>query len=219
MSKKVEKEQAMALRKRGFSFKEIAKYTNVSVSTVSLWLRDETWSKQITEQNQKRAARENGKRISLLNKARNNQNERLYSAALRSAITEFKHYQTNPLFIAGITSYVALGDRTNAKLIRLSTANSEIQRVFIRFAQEFLGVPRETIRFWLLLYPWHNDTECRAYWAAKLKIKEGQFHKSQAIQGKSTKHALHKGIGNTIIGSTVLKMKLTKWIELTLKKL
>ncbi len=219
MSKKVEKEQAMALRKRGFSFKEIAKYTNVSVSTVSLWLKDEVWSKQITDQNQKRAARENGKRISLLNKARGNQYKKLYAEAERSAVTEYKHYRTNPLFIAGLMLYVGEGDNRDERLIRLANTRIEIHRIFIAFLMEFLGVPREKIRFWLLLYPELNPERVSAVWSKKLNIPLAQFHKYQVIQGKSTKRVLQYGVGNTIIGSAVLKRKLTKWIELALKEL
>ena len=50
--KKAEKEQALNLRKRGFTLREIAKYTNVSVSTISLWLKGEAWSQKITDDNQ-----------------------------------------------------------------------------------------------------------------------------------------------------------------------
>ncbi len=219
MSKKAEKDQATALRKRGFSYKEIAKYVGVSISTVSLWLKDESWSKEVSVRNQKRAAHDNSKRISLLNKARANQNERLYDESERTAVTEYKHYQSNPLFMAGISIYMSLGDRGNASIIRLSSAKTEVQRIFIRFAREYLGVPRETIRFWLLLYPDQSNQGCCTFWSTKIKIPMAKFHKSQVIQGRSTKRTLHKGIGNTIIGSTVLKKKLMKWIELTEKKL
>ena len=61
--KKAEKEQALNLRKRGFTLREIAKYVNVSVSTISLWLKDQQWSHKVTEDNQRRASKENSKRF------------------------------------------------------------------------------------------------------------------------------------------------------------
>jgi transcriptional regulator with XRE-family HTH domain len=219
MSKKAEKEQATSLRKRGFSYKEIAKYTGVSVSTVSLWLKDESWSRDITAQNQKRAARDNSKRISLLNKARSNQFKKLYTEAERSAVIEYKHYKQNPLFIAGLMLYVGEGDNRDPRLIRLANTKVDIHRIFIAFLIEFLGVPREKIRFWVLLYPDLDPEKCSRAWSKALKLPLSQFHKYQVIEGKSSKRRLQYGVGNTIIGSAVLKKKLMKWVELCLKEL
>ncbi len=212
-------EQAVQLRKRGFTYEEIAKTVDVSKSTIYNWLSRETWSVSIKENNVKRAARENSKRISLLNKARANQNKKQYAESERSAITEFKHYKHNPLFVAGLMLYMSGGDAVHPSILRISGANVETHRIFIDFATEYLGVPCEKIRFWLLLYPVHNSLTCSRYWSKKLKIPLSQFHKYQVIQGKSTKHTLQNGVGNTIIGSTVHKKKLIKWIELILKEL
>lgn len=92
-------------------------------------------------------------------------------------------------------------------------------QLFATFAEEYLGIPREKIKFWLLLYPDHDPHACSKHWSKVLKLPIGQFYKYQVIQGKSTKRTLHFGVGNTIIGSTVLKVKLNKWIELALKEL
>lgn len=211
--------QAKELRKRGFTYTEIAKIIDVSKSTVSYWFSNEQWSKNVTESNQKRAAKENSKRISLLNKARGNQFKKLYAEAERSAVTEFKHYKNNPLFIAGLMLYVSEGDNTHPHLTRIANAKPDIHRIFIKFAYEYLGVTREKLRFWILLYPDLNPQKCSQHWSKKLKIPVLQFHKYQVIEGRSTKRTLHFGVGNTIIGGTVLKRKLMKWIELALKEL
>lgn len=212
-------EQAVQLRKRGFTYEEIARVVDVSKSTVSNWLSGEKWSIDVRERNAKRAARDNSKRISLLNKARGNQFKKLYAEAARSATTEFKHYKSDPLFIAGLMLYVGEGDNTHKRLIRIANTREHIHRIFIRFATEYLGVPREMIRFWVLLYPDLKPTTCIRHWSKELKLPLSQFHKYQVTQGKSAKRTLHFGVGNTIIGSTVLKVKLTKWIELALREL
>jgi predicted transcriptional regulator len=211
--------EAMTLRRRGFTYDEIASIVKVSKSTVFNWLSRETWSQSIKTQNAKRAARENRKRISLLNKARGNQYRKLYAEAERSATTEYKHYKNNPLFIAGLMLYVSEGDNQHKRLIRIANARSEIHRIFLDFATEFLGVSREKVRFWILLYPDLDPHTCSRRWSKELTIPLSQFHKYQVIQGKSTKRTLRFGVGNTIIGSTVLKVKLMKWIELVLKDL
>lgn len=212
-------EQAKELRKRGFAYEEIAKIAGVSKSTVGLWFSRETWSKDVTHANQKRASRENSKRISLLNKARGNQFKKLYAEAERSAVTEFKHYKHNPLFIAGLMLYVGEGDNSQHHLIRIANSKPDIHRIFISFAKEYLGVSREKIRFWVLLYPDLDPLVTSRHWSKEIGIPLSQFHKYQVIKGKSKKRTLHFGVGNTIIGGTVLKRKLLKWIELAFKEL
>lgn len=212
-------EQAVQLRKRGFTLNEIAKIVDVSKSTVSLWLSRETWSKSITESNQKRASKDNRKRILLLNKARGNQYRKLYTEAERSAVTEFKHYKHNPLFIAGLMLYVSEGDSSDNHLIRITSSRFDIHRIFIKFVLEYLGVPKEKIRFWLLLYHDLDEERCMKVWSRKLGLSIVQFHKNQVIQSRSKKETLHYGVGNTIIGGTVLKKKLLKWIQVASKEL
>ena len=217
--KSAQYEEAKELRKRGFTYGEIAKIVTVSKSTISLWFSRETWSKSVTESNRKRSAKENGKRISLLNTARGNQYKKLYAEAERSAVTEFKHYKNNPLFIAGLMLYMSIGDTKSSSLIRMADARPELHMLFIRFLTEYLGVSREKIRFWLLLYPDLNPEKCSRFWAKKLKLPLSQFHKYQVIEGRSTKRTLHDGVGNTVVSNTVLKHKLIKWIELFTKEL
>jgi hypothetical protein len=219
MSKSSERIQAIELRQRGFTYKEIAKYTNVSVSTLSLWLRNEEWSHKITEDNQKRVARDNSKRISLLNKARGNQYKKLYAEAERSAVIEYKHYRQSPLFMAGLMLYVGEGDNSDNHVIRIANARMDVHRIFIKFSMEYLGVSREKIRFWVLLYPDLEPEKCSRAWSKALKIPLSQFHKYQVIEGRSKKRTLHSGVGNTIIGGTVLKKRLLKWIQIATKEL
>ena len=211
--------QACELRKRGFTLSEIEKIVQVSKSSLSLWFSRETWAKQITKDNQKRASRDNSKRISLLNKARGNQYKKLYAEAERSAITEYTHYKKDALFISGLMLYVGEGDNSDNHLIRIANVRMEAHRIFIEFAVTYLGVPREKIRFWLHLYPDLDEEVCVRAWSRKLGISVAQFHKNQVIDGRSKKRTLHYGVGNTIIGGTVLKKKLRKWIQIALKEL
>lgn len=212
-------EQAVSLRKRGFTLDEIAKYCDISKSTASIWLKNKAFSTEVTKQNVKRAGAENAKRLRLINKARSGERAKRYKEVLRSADVEFKHYQDDPLFIAGVMLYIGEGDNRHERLIRIASARMEVHKVFIRFAQEFLGVEKNKTHFWILLYPDLDEELCMKKWSKSIGISYAQFFKNQVIQGKSNKRILHYGVGNTIIGSTVLKYKLNRWIELVMKKL
>lgn len=211
--------QAVHLRKRGFTYGEIAKTVDVSKSTVSKWFSGNAWSQMVAQSNAKRAANENSKRISLLNTARSNQYKKMYAEAERTAGTEYRHYRSNPLFTAALMLYYTKGDMKHDGRVRLTTSNIEAHRIFIRFVNEFLGVPRKNIRFWLLLYSVHDPRSCSKHWSVKTGLSLTQFHKYQVVPNKSTKEALRFGVGNTIIGDTLMKRKLIKWIELCIEEL
>ena len=211
--------QAVEFRKRGFTYSEIAKIVGISKSTASAWLSKKAFSKRVAKDNAERAARENVKRIGLLNKARKSERTARYAEAIHSAETEFKHYKSNPLFIAGLMLYLADGDQKNSSRIRISSTNAQLHRIFISFTQEFLGVPACDTTFYVALYEGMNETKEMKWWSRCIKLSVSHFGKTQFINRKSTDAILHHGSGNTIVGSTVLKIKLLRWIELLSKDL
>ena len=212
-------QQAIEFRKRGFTYSEIAKIVGVSTSTVSVWLKDKPFSKKIKEENIKRAAKDNVKRIGLINKARKAERTRTYAGAIKSAETEYRHYKKDALFIAGLMIYVGEGDNRDKRLIRMANARMDLHLIFLKFLITYLGVEKTKIRFWLLLYPDLNEVQCMKKWSKSLKLPVSQFYKNQVIEGRSKKRTLHFGVGNIIIGNTVLKVKLNRWIELATEEL
>ncbi len=211
---------ALEYRKRGFTYGEIAKIVGLSKSTISNWFAKKAFSKRIKKENETRASRENVKRVSLVNKARNTQRSIQYKEAIRSAETEFKHYKHSPLFIAGLMLYLGSGDMQDSSRIRLTTNNSELHRIFITFLKDFCGVENTNISFWILLYGGVPKAEAVKRWSKKIKLPTSQFGKTQSVASQKSKmKRLHYGTGNTIIGNTVLKKKLIRWIELIAQEL
>lgn len=211
-------EQALAFRRRGFTYTEIAKICNVSRGTVSNWLRAEVFSKAVAAANKKQAVVQNKQRLALINKARVVERKQQHAEITRMAEVEFKNYRQSPLFIAGLTLYQTVGDIENPRLIRVSGSRSELHTLFIRFLTSYLGVPRASIRMWLLLYPDLDEVVCMKHWCKKTGLSPAQFYKNQVIQSRSHHKTLHFGVGNTIIGSTLLKKKLIRWTELLAKE-
>jgi transcriptional regulator with XRE-family HTH domain len=212
-------EQVVQFRKRGFTYSEIAKIVDVSKSTVSVWLSKKAFSKKVKEDNLKRAAKDNVKRISLINKARASERKLSYADAVKTAETEYKHYKKDALFIAGLMICVGEGDTKDKRLIRMANARMDLHLIFMKFLIAYLGIEKSKIRFWLLLYPDLNEVVCMKRWSKYLGLPVSQFYKNQVIEGRSKKSTLHNGVGNIIIGSTVLKVKLNRWIELATKEL
>ena len=207
-------EQALAFRRRGFTYAEIAKICDVSVSTLSNWLAHEPFSKKVAQDNTDKATVQNTKRLALINKARNTERKGQYAEITRLAEIEYKNYRTSPLFIAGLMLYMSEGDNQNDHLIRMANSRTELHRIFIRFLTTYLGVEKRSIRFWLLLYPDLDEVSCMKHWCKKTGLSAGQFYKNQVIKGRSTKRTLHFGVGNTIVSNTLLKKKLLRWTKL-----
>ena len=212
-------EQALQLRKRGFTLAEVAKLCEISKSTASKWFKNNATSRSVTKQNKKRAGQENAKRLKLMSKTREVERAYRYKEVLRSAETEHKHYKSSSLFVAGLMIYAAQGDLKNKHQIRLSGTDEKGHKIFIKFAIEYLGVQKKDIHFWILLYQGQSEEVSMKRWKAATTLPYSQFYKNQYINTKKTKQTLHNGVGNTIIGSTVLKHKLNRWIELMLKEL
>ncbi|HEY0964620.1 MAG TPA: helix-turn-helix domain-containing protein [Candidatus Paceibacterota bacterium] len=212
------REQAIAFRKRGFTLEEIAKICEVSKSTVSKWLKNNDFSDEITAQNKRRAGLANAKRLQLMTKARRAERQHRYEEVDRNASLEFKHFKKDPLFWSGLSIYQAIGDQRNQRVIRLTSHRMTVHKNFIRFALEYLGVPKNKVKFWILLYPEHDEERCMRKWQRVIGLPFSQFYKNQYSQ-RVQQQTLHHGVGNTIIGSTVLKRRLIRWIELAEKEL
>ena len=212
-------QQALSFRSRGFTLEEIAKICAVSKSTVSKWLKNNSISEAVTKQNKRRAGKENAKRLQLMTKARTKERTIKYQEVERSAEVEFKHYKNNPLFVAGLVTYLAIGDMSDERIIRLTSARMSAHKAFLSFALGYLGVAKPKVKFWLLLYPEHQEEVCMRKWHQATALPYSQWHKNQIVGKSLTKKTLHHGVGNTIIGSTVLKRKLVRWTQLLQKEL
>mgnify|MGYP001826654440 CR=1 FL=1 len=146
-------DHALRLRERGFTLAEIAKVCNVSKSTISKWLAGNKVSADVTKQNKRRAGLENAKRLRLVNKTLGKQRNARYDELEKSAATEFKHYKSDPLFVAGLMLYAGHGDLAENGTIRFSGTTIDSHVIFIKFLELYLGIERSNIRQQLVLYP------------------------------------------------------------------
>lgn len=212
-------QQAILFRKRGFTLEEIAKICIVSKGTLSKWFKNKDFSEAVTKQNKRRAGQDNAKRLMLMSKARGRERSLRYKEIERSAEVEFKHYKKDPRFIAGLTLYAAAGDLSNDHVIRLPSSRIVIHQAFIRFSIDYLGVSKSKLKLRLILSQGQNEEVCMRKWQQATTLPFSQFSQVQILKAIPKKPPLHHGVGNTIIGSTVLKRKLVRWIELLHKEL
>jgi transcriptional regulator with XRE-family HTH domain len=212
-------DEAVRLRQRGFTLEEIAKYCGVSKSTVSKWLKNNAFSAAVTKQNKQRVGQENAKRLRLIAKARGGERQTRYKEAVKAAETAYKHYRSAPLFVAGMMLYQAHADQVDRHKVRFSSADANAHQIFIRFVHEYGGIERTKIHIWLQLYDATSEERAMKHWKRMTGLPYAQFYKNQVIRRTGAHRPLHNGVGNTIIGSTVLQAQLQRWLQLLQKDL
>lgn len=217
--KKEAYKQAYMYRERGFTYAEIAKLCDVSISTLSNWFANEPFSKRVAKDNTAKAVIQNTKRLASINKARTSERKKQYQAAVTAATVEYQHYRKDMLFTAGLMLYISAGDSKDAAKIRFASKRVDLHKLLHAFLKTYMGIEKSQIKCWLLIYPDLDEAACRAYWQRMLKLSPTQFYKSQVINGSSAKRTLQYGVGNTIISNTLMKHKLNRWIELAEKEL
>lgn len=210
---------AIRLRKEGFSYNKISKKLAVPKSTLSEWLSELDWSRDIKRELARKANYIARKRLRLINKERRVMWERWREKAREEAREKFPTLCGNPLFIAGLMLYWGEGDsKIENSSVRLSNTNADIIRIFSTFLQKICAVQKEKLRGAMILYPDLSEARCKHFWSAASGIPEGQFIKTQFIKGLHPTKRLAYGICIVYLSSRQLKEKIFVWIDLFQRK-
>lgn len=210
-----DKEVAFKLRKEGKSYRDIQKEINISRSTLCDWFRNEDWSVHIKNKNKQNNISITKERLIKFNEGRYKMLEDKYRKVEQEAENEFHTYKNEPLFMAGLMIYAGEGDKRSQNNSRISNSEFYIHKIFINFAEKYLGIQRDNIKISLILYPDLDQEECVFKWSEELNIQRNSFCKTQIIKGKEKTKKLQYGVGISIISSTVVvKKKILKWLEL-----
>ncbi len=211
-----DKEIAFKLRKDGRSYRDIQKELGISRSTLCDWFRKEEWSKHIKTMNNQRNFSLGKDRLKLLHDARNKMLDLKYKNVAIEAENEFNIFKKDPLFTAGLMIYAGEGDKRSQNNSRVSNSEFYLHNIFIQFAQKYLKINKENIKFSLIIYPDLDENECINVWMEKLNISRLNFYKTHTILGREKIKKLQYGIGTSIISSkVVVKKKILKWLELS----
>ena len=133
------KEEAIKLRKKGFSYSEIKKEMDVSKSTLSLWCRDVAISEDQALRLYKRKLKgaERGRIIG----AKKQQKMRIEKTKqlVNQGIGEVENMTKRERFYAGIGLYLGDGAKGD-KCVDFSNTNPEIIRFMMRWFRDFCNI-------------------------------------------------------------------------------
>jgi transcriptional regulator with XRE-family HTH domain len=166
-----ERLEARRLRlEKGLSMKEIARSLGVSVSSVSLWVRDIELDDVQEASLRCRAARRRGEATAARARAvRHEAQERGRELARRS----------DPLHIAGCMLFWAEGDKQRNS-VRLSNSDPDLLRLFVAFLRRCYGAEAARIAVTCYLFADHleRQREVEDFWLEALELPRSCLRKS-----------------------------------------
>ncbi|MEK7480492.1 MAG: hypothetical protein AAB604_00115 [Patescibacteria group bacterium] len=225
IAKLKEKDEAIALRKRGFSYSEILQRIPVAKSSLSLWLHSVGLSKhqkqRLTEK--KLASMKRGwLKVMEMRQKRIEEIQKKAKGNVSYLISE-------PLWMMGTALYWAEGTKMKSwrrgEAISFSNMDPFMLLIIKKWLKQYLKVKEQDMRFELYLHETsvHRLSEIKNYWVKFLKIPMENI----PIYFKKNKFGTRrKNIGGTYFGlmrikvrkSAALNHRVTAWIEGLSKK-
>lgn len=218
-AKSKEKEAAIMLRKKGFSYSEILKEVPAAKSTLSLWLRSVGLSKQQKQRLTK-------KKLASMRRgweARHKQRIDITNAIKNKARADIKRISKRELWLMGVMLHWAEGHKERAKSssIRFTNSDPQMLKLFLKWLYNICFFSKKDISCEIYLHETAKMREenIRKYWSEIIDIPLAQFQK---IRWKKNKiNTKRKNIGenyNGLIRITVGKSanfnrKIAGWIE------
>lgn len=183
--------QALEMRRQGKSYSQIKSELSVSKSSLSLWLRDHPlpierirelrdWNAQRIENCRNTKQRHREVRLKLV-----------YEKAEKTLLPLTK----KELFIAGLFLYWGEGGKTVRFGISLSNTNPQVIKLYIKWLETCLGVPREKMKVRLHLYKDMSVDNEIAFWGSELGVSRENFGKPY-IKSTTLRGLTFKSIGH-----------------------
>lgn len=211
---KKEKEEAIKLRNKGLSIKEIAQRIGVAKSSVSLWVRNVELNLEQIERLSKRVS---GIRVIEKRRKTRLENEKAKrQIILDKAEKQIKKISQKELWLMGVMLYWAEGGKTQRGLVRFSNGDPEMIKIIMAFFREVCRVPEEKFRGYIHIHPHLDHKKAEKYWATVTGIAQSKFFKTYRkinISSKNKRDSLPLGVFDIYICDTELFLKISGWAK------
>jgi len=212
------------LRKRGKSYREIARIVCVSKSSVSQWCKNlklPIYAQKILEK-KNNYPKELFRKYNQL-KARKVQLEN--QKIKKEATSEIHPLSKYELLLVGATLYWGEGyksERSRSKGVQLSNSDPYLVALFLRFLREIIGISEERLKVSIRIHPNINSKDAIKFWSKVTKIPQECFritHQiSRASKGKRPYNSLPYGTLDLRVNSRRMFYQIKGWIEGLIKQ-
>lgn len=212
------RDQAVALRLQGKSYREIKERLGVSKSSLSLWLRDVYLTEEQRQVLEDRRSIPGRKRAASLTARRIAETQ----CTIDSAREEIGVIAPEQLHVAGVMLYWAEGAKSKPwqRRERVAFTNSDpgLIRVFVRWL-ESLGIGKDDLIFRIAIHESANIERASRFWATELGVHPSRFLRP-TLKWHNPK-TVRKNVADTYVGcltinvrrSTELYRRIAGWYE------
>ncbi|OGF21651.1 hypothetical protein A2316_01135 [Candidatus Falkowbacteria bacterium RIFOXYB2_FULL_38_15] len=188
MSRLIDREKALSLRKEGKSYSQIKSILKIPKSTLSGWLHDLPLTNE-----QINLLRGSNSEIKIEKFRETMRHKRI--AKLEKILKERKKIlplSQRELFLCGLFLYLGEGSKSERSKLSITNTDPDIIEFTLLWFTKILKIPRKKIRIDLQLYQDMNASEKTNFWSKKLNMPTKQFNKPY-IKSTSGKRINHKG--------------------------
>ena len=208
MRKRAEYDEALRLRKQGFSYPEISRRLYVSKSTLSLWLRDLPIVLGRRKVTPSEIFRTQGRRL---------HEQRLKQIAMvtNQACREIGLLSPQELKIAGAMLYWAEGTKDpKTEPVTISNSDPKLVRFALRWLRESCHVPDHKIHIQLHIHTGLDLEDCLVFWMEITQLPREQFMKTQVKRSSlgHRKKRLYNGTVQIRVWNRQLHRRIQGWI-------
>jgi hypothetical protein len=207
--------KARELRKKGISIKEIKRNLGVSLSSVSIWVRDIKLTREQLNALyiNKRTGNLKGSIVAAQNKKR--QREAVTRKLKEEGVKEVGKLSKRDRFIAGISIYAGEGGKTDRD-ISFVNSNPNFIKFMMDWFKDFCGVSVDKFRGSLYIHDDLNEKKAKNFWSKLTGIPISQFTKSYIVENniKRLRNRKHEnGIFRIKISNANLHRKIMGWVD------
>jgi len=199
MARKLDKQKAIKLRQKGYSYSQIKEKLGVSKSTLSGWL----YNMPLSEKRIKELRDFSPQRIERYRNTMKVKKETRLKEVYEKVSKDIGKFSQREIFLLGLFLYWGEGTKAANSSTQLTNTNPAMLQFFIKWL-ELLGVDKKDLKVKLHLYSDMNIKESIAFWSKTLKIPISQFKKpyikETALKSITYKNGFGKGTCCVIFG-------------------
>lgn len=222
-----DKEKALALRFRGYSYNEIQKCLGIPKGTLSGWFSGLVLSEKAQNRLKKRVQDGSLKGLIKRNKLQTHKARQLARSIRYIATREINYLSQRELLLIGTALYWAEGYKKSivkngreltSHTISFSNSDPVMIKLFLKFLKDILGIEEIKIHAHVRIFQHLNETTTFNYWHKVTGLPKENFYKfyygiSKSSGGKRPYNRLPYGTIQLVVGDTKKFHKIMGWIE------
>ncbi|MFA5080586.1 MAG: helix-turn-helix domain-containing protein [Candidatus Paceibacterota bacterium] len=214
MSRSLEKQKAICLRKKGLSYSQIKEFLGISKSTLSSWLKDFPLSEERIKE-----LKNSEQKIERCRETKRKKKEARLNDFYNEEKKKILPLSKKELYLAGFFLYWGEGAKNDFTKISISNTDPAVIKFFMSWLEECWNIKKEKSKINLHLYKDMDINKEINFWTEVLEISKLQFD-NPYIKDSFSKNINHKkGFGHGTCNLRIGDARLSERVLMGLKVL